>query len=118
MLGNPSLLPLSVVLDGRQPEPLNVNIDELQSVHHAAQGPGPKQEPMVKGGKGKGKKGEKGGKGDSPSDPQPKSSDASGKGSGKGDSPAVPKAKAKANAGPAQWRLIHLWLNRRRLGLR
>ena len=43
----------------------------------------------------------KGGKGDSPSDPQPKSSDVSGKGSGKGDSPAVPKAKAKANAGPA-----------------
>ena len=64
------------VLDGRQPEPLNVNVDELQSVHHAAQGPGPKQEPIVKGGKGKGKKGEKGGKGDSPSDPQPKSRDA------------------------------------------
>ena len=83
------------VLDGRQPEPLNVNVDELQSVHHAA------QEPIIKGGKGKGKKGEKGGKGDSPSDPQPKSSDVSGKGSGKGDSPAVPKAKAKADAGPA-----------------
>ena len=81
------------VLDCRQPEPLDVNVDELQSVHRAAQGPGPKQEPIVKG--------EKGGKGDSPSDPQPKSSEVSGKGSGKGDSPAVPKAKAKANAGPA-----------------
>ena len=89
------------VLDGRQPEPLSVNVDELQSAHHAAQGPGPKQEPIIKGGKGKGKKGEKGGKGDSLSDPQPKSSDVSGKGSGKGDSPAVPKAKAKADAGPA-----------------
>ena len=48
-----------------------MNVDELQSVH---QGPGPKQEPIIKGGKGKRKKGEKGGKGDSPSDPQPKSS--------------------------------------------
>ena len=89
------------VLDGRQPEPLDVNVDELQSVHHAAQGPGPKQEPIIKGGKGKGKKGEKGGKGDSPSNSQPNSSEASGKGPGKGDSPAVPKAKAKADAGPA-----------------
>ena len=53
------------IIDGRQPEPLDVNVDELQSVHHAAQGPGPKQEPIVKGGKGKGKKGEKGGKGGS-----------------------------------------------------
>ena len=42
----------------------------------AAQGLGPKQEPIIKGGKGKGKK----------------SSEASGK---------VPKAKAKADAGPA-----------------
>ena len=33
-----------------------------ESVHHAAQSPGPKQEPVVKGGKGKGKKGEKGGR--------------------------------------------------------
>ena len=33
-----------------------MNVDELQSVHHAA------QEPIVKGGKGKGKKGEKGGR--------------------------------------------------------
>ena len=78
-----------------------MNIDELQSVHHAAQGPGPKQEPIIKGGKGKGKKGERGGKGDSPSGPPPSSSNVSGKGSGKGDSPAVPKAKAKADAGPA-----------------
>ena len=108
MLANQSLLPFYVsddrvrtVLDGRQPEPLDVNVDELQSVHHAAQGPGPKQEPIIKGGKGKGKKGEKGGKGDTPSDPQPKSSDVSGKGSGKRDSPAAPKTKAKANAGPA-----------------
>ena len=54
------------VVDGKQPEPQDVNIDELQSVHHASQGPGPKQEPVIKGGKGKGKKGEKGGKGDSP----------------------------------------------------
>ena len=77
-----------------------MNIDELQSVHHAAQGPGPKQEPVIKGGKGKGKKGEKGGKGDSPSDPRPKSGEVSGKGSGKGDSSAVPKAKGKADAGP------------------
>ena len=87
------------VVDGKQPEPQDVNIDELQSVHHAAQGPGPKQEPVIKGGKGKGKKGEKGGKGDSPSDPRPKSGEASGKGSGKGDSSAVPK-KGKAEAGP------------------
>ena len=48
------------VLDGHQAEPLDVNVDELQSVHHAAQGPGPKQEPIIKGGKGKGKKGEEG----------------------------------------------------------
>ena len=40
------------VLDGRQPDPLQVNVEELQSVHHAAQGPGPKQEPIIKGGKG------------------------------------------------------------------
>ena len=92
---------MRTVLDGRQPEPLNVNVDELQSVHHAAQGPGPKQEPIIKGGKGKGKKGEKGGKGGSPSGPPPKSGDVPGKGSGKGDSPSVPKAKAKADAGPA-----------------
>ena len=75
------------------PEPVDVNIEELQSVHHVAP-------PVTKGGKGKGKKGEKGGKGDSSSDPQPKSGEASGKGSGKGDSPAAPKAKAKADAGP------------------
>ena len=37
------------VIDGRQPEPLEVNVEELQSVHHAVQGPGPKQEPIVKG---------------------------------------------------------------------
>ena len=86
------------VLGGRQPEPVNVKADELQSVHHAAQGPGPKQEPIVKGGKGKGKKGEKGGKGGSPSGRPPKSGDASGKGSGKGDGPSVPKAKAKAGS--------------------
>ena len=86
-----------------QPEPQDVNIDELQSVHHAAQGPGPKQEPISKGAKGK----EKGGKGDSPSDPQPKSGEVSGKGSGKGDSPVVPKAKpkAKADAGPTPMEL-------------
>ena len=89
------------VLDGRQPEPLDVNIEGLQSVHHAAQGPGPKQEPIVKGGKGKGKKGEKGGKGGSPSGPPPKSGEVPGKGSGKGDSPSVSQAKAKADAGPA-----------------
>ena len=40
-----------------------MSFEGLQSVHHAAQGPGPKQEPIVTGGKGKGKKGEKGGKG-------------------------------------------------------
>ena len=89
------------VLDGRQPEPLDVNIEGLQSVHHAAQGPGPKQEPIVKGGKGKGKKGEKGGKGGSPSGPPPKSGEVPGKGSCKGDSPSVPQAKAKGDAGPA-----------------
>ena len=83
------------VIGGEQPEPQDVNIDELLSAHHAA---GPKQEPITTGGKGK--KGEKGGKGDSLSDPRPKSGEASGKGSGKGDSPAVPKAKAKADAGP------------------
>ena len=88
------------IVDGKQPELQDVNIDELQSVHHAAQGPGPKQEPVIKGGEGKGKKGEKGGKGDGPSDPRPKSGEVSGKGSGKGDSPAVPRAKAKADAGP------------------
>ena len=86
------------VLDGRQPEPLDVNIEGLQSVHHA----------IVKGGKGKGKKGEKGGKGGSPSGPPPKSGEVPGKGSGKGDSPSVSQAKAKA-------RLMQLWLNRRRL---
>ena len=32
------------VVDGKQPEPQDVNIDEFQSVHNAAQGPGPKQE--------------------------------------------------------------------------
>ena len=85
------------VVDGKQPEPQDVNIGELQSVHHAAQGPGPKQEPVIKGGKGKGKNGEKGGKRDSTSDPRPKSGEASGKGSGKGDSSAVPKAKGKAS---------------------
>ena len=89
------------IIDGRQPEPLDVNVEELQSVHHAAQGPGPKQEPIVKGGKGKGNKGEKGGKGGSPSGPPPKSGEVPEKGSGKGDSPSVPQAKAKADAGPA-----------------
>ena len=89
------------VLDGRQPEPLDVNVEGLQSVHHAAPGPGPKQEPITKGGKGKGKKGEKGGKGGSPSGPPPKSGEMPGKGSGKGGSPSVPKAKAKDDAGPA-----------------
>ena len=78
-----------------------MNIEGLQSVHHAAQGPGPKQEPIIKGGKGKGKKGEKGGKGGSPSGPPPKSGETPGKGYGKGDSPSVPQAKAKADAGPA-----------------
>ena len=48
------------VLDGRQPDPLNVNVDELQSVHRAAQGPGPKQEPIIKGGKGRERKREEG----------------------------------------------------------
>ena len=86
-------------IDGRQPEPLEVNVEELQSAHHAAQGPGPKQEPIVKGGKGKGKKGEKGGKGGSPSGPPPKSGEVPEKGSGKGDSPSAPQAKAKADAG-------------------
>ena len=85
------------VLDGRQPEPLNVNVDELQSVHHAAQGPGPKQEPIVKGGKGKGKKGEKGGKGGSPSSPPPKSGDVSGKGLVRAIAPLF-----RTDAGPAQ----------------
>ena len=88
------------VVDGKRPEPQDVNIDELQSVHHAAQGPGPKQEPVIKGGKGKGEKGEKGGKGDSPSDLRPKPGEASGKGSGKGDSSAIPKAKGRTDAGP------------------
>ena len=78
-----------------------MNVEELQSVHHAAQGPGLKPEPIVKGGKGKGKKGEKGGKGGSPSGPPPKSGEVPEKGSGKGDSPSVPQAKAKADAGPA-----------------
>ena len=89
------------VIDGSQPEPLNVDIEGLQSVHHAAPGPGPKQEPVVKGGKGKGKKGEKGGKGGSSSGPPPKSGEVPDKGSGKGGSPSVPKAKAKDDAGPA-----------------
>ena len=89
------------VLDGRQPEPLSVDIEGFQSVHHAAPGPGPKQEPVIKGGRGKGKKGEKGGKGGSPSGPPPKSGEVPGKGSGKGGSPPVPKAKAKDDAGPA-----------------
>ena len=87
----------------------------LQSVHHAAQGPGPKQEPITKGGKGKGKKGEKGG---SPSGPPPKSGEVPGKGSGKGDSPSVPQAKAKADAGRLRWTFMQLRLNRRRLGSR
>ena len=91
---------VKAVLGGKQPEPVNVDINELQSVHHAAPGPGPKQEPIIKGGKGEGRKGEKGGKGDSPAGPQTRSDEASGKGSGKGDSPAVPKAKVKADAGP------------------
>ena len=52
---------MRTVVDGKQPEPqdVNVDVDELQSVHYAAQGPGPKQEPVIKGGKGKGKKGER-----------------------------------------------------------
>ena len=90
------------VLDGRQPEPLNVDIEGLQSVHHAAPGPGPKQEPVPKGGKGKGKKGEKGGKGGSPSGPPPKSGEVPGKGSGKGGSPSVPKAKDDAGPAPME----------------
>ena len=89
------------VIDGSQPEPLNVDIEGLQSVHHAAPGPGPKQEPVIKGGKGKGKKGEKGGKGGSPSGPPPKSGEVPDEGSGKGGSPSVPKGKAKDDAGPA-----------------
>ena len=90
------------VLDGRQPEPLNVDIEGLQSVHHAAPGPGPRQEPVPKGGKGKGKKGEKGGKGGSPSGPPPKSGEVPGKGSGKGGSPSVPKAKDDAGPAPME----------------
>ena len=90
------------VLDGRQPEPLNVDIEGLQSVHHAAPGPGRKQEPVPKGGKGKGKKGEKGGKGGSPSGPPPKSGEVPGKGSGKGGSPSVPKAKDDAGPAPME----------------
>ena len=60
------------VVDGKQPEPQDVNIDELQSVHHAAQGPGPKQEPVIKGGKGKGKEDEKGGPFEGKDDSSPK----------------------------------------------
>ena len=39
---------VTTVIGGKQPEPQDVNIDELQLVHHAAQGPGPKQEPVPK----------------------------------------------------------------------
>ena len=84
-----------------------MNVDELQSAHHAAQGPGPKQEPIIKGGKGKGKKG---GKGDSPSNPPPKSSEASGKGPGKGDSLAFRRRKPRPTLGRLRWRLMHLRL--------
>ena len=92
-----------------------MNVDELQSVHHAAQGPGPKQEPIVKGGKGKGKKGEKGGKGGGPSGPPPKSGE---KGSGKGEAPPFRRQKQRLMLGRLRWRLIHLRLNQRRLGSR
>ena len=34
------------VIGGKQPEPQDVNIDELQSAHLVAKGPGPKQEPV------------------------------------------------------------------------
>ena len=102
------------VIDGRQPEPLNVNVDELQSVHHVAQGPGPKQEPIVKGGKGKGKTGEKGGKGGSPSGPPPKPGDEPVRAT----APPFRRQKQRLMLGRLRWRLIHLRLNRRRLGSR
>ena len=92
---------MRTVIDGSQPEPLNVDIEGLQSVHHVASGPGSKQEPVIKGGKGKGKKGEKGGKGGSPSGPPPKSGEVPDKGSGKGGSPSVPKTRSKDDTGPA-----------------
>ena len=94
------------VLDGRQPEPLDVNIEGLQSVHHTAQGPGPKQEPIVKGGKGKGKKGEKGGKGGSPSDLVRAIVHLS------------HRQKQRLMLGRLRWRLMQLRLSRRRLGSR
>ena len=103
------------VLDGRQPEPLDVNIEGLQSVHHAAQGPGPKQEPIVKGGKGKGKKGEKGGKGGSHHQSQVKCQE---KGLVRAIVHLSHRQKRRLMLGRLRWRLMQLWLNRRRLGSR
>ena len=113
------------VLDGQQPEPLDVNVDELQSVHHAAQGPGPKQEPIIKGGKGKGKKGEKGGRRVKrvvraivlPTHNQSQARYQE-KDLARAIAPPFRRRKPRLTLGRLQWRLTHLWFNRRKLGSR
>ena len=87
-------------------------------MHHTAQGPGPKQEPIVKDGKGKGKKGEKGGKGGSPSTPPPKSGEVPGKDPVRAIVHLSHRQKQRVMLGRLRWRLMQLRLSRRRLGSR